>query len=55
MHNFLNWRVKVVLSDGVIIIGKFMATDMYFNLVLADSEEIRQIKSKAKGLPYFFF
>ena len=41
--------MKVVLIDGVTIVGKFMATDVYFNLVLADSEEIRPAKTKTKG------
>lgn len=36
------------------MIGKLMATDVFMNLVLADTEEIRPVKSRAKGIKLYF-
>lgn len=46
LFGYVDWRIRVVLSDTRSINGTLMAFDKHMNLVLADCEEVRKIKSK---------
>lgn len=48
MAQWLNYRVRVTISDTRVLVGTFMAFDKYMNLVLADCEEFRKIKTKGR-------
>ncbi|OMJ27809.1 Small nuclear ribonucleoprotein-associated protein B [Smittium culicis] len=49
MMNILNHRLRLTLSDGRVFTGQMLAFDKYMNLVLAECEEFRQIRSKSKA------
>jgi len=46
---FLNYRMRITLSDLRTIVGTFLAYDKHMNLVLGDAEEFRTIKAKKGG------
>lgn len=48
MAQWLDYRVRVTISDNRMLVGIFMAFDKYMNVVLADTEEFRKIKSKGR-------
>ncbi|OLY84532.1 Small nuclear ribonucleoprotein-associated protein B [Smittium mucronatum] len=48
MMNILNHRLRLTLSDGRVFTGQMLAFDKFMNLVLAECEEFRQIRSKTK-------
>ena len=48
MLAFINYRVRVTIVDGRHIVGRFLAFDRHMNLVLADAEEFRRLKSGTK-------
>eukprot|EP00927_Polykrikos_kofoidii_P062884 TRINITY_DN57685_c0_g1_i1.p1 TRINITY_DN57685_c0_g1~~TRINITY_DN57685_c0_g1_i1.p1 ORF type:complete len:191 (-),score=28.88 TRINITY_DN57685_c0_g1_i1:110-682(-) len=48
MAQWLDYRVRVTINDQRMLVGTFMAFDKYMNVVLADCEEFRKIKSKGK-------
>lgn len=48
MAQWLDYRVRVTISDARMLVGTFMAFDKYMNVVLADCEEFRKIKSKGR-------
>lgn len=50
MVHILNHRIKVVVKDGRWFIGQMIAFDRHMNLVLADCEEFRRVKSAKKKL-----
>jgi small nuclear ribonucleoprotein B and B' len=46
LMQYVNWRVRVTLSDTRYLVGTLMAFDRHLNLVLADTEEFRIIINK---------
>ncbi|KAL4429390.1 hypothetical protein ABPG77_005164 [Micractinium sp. CCAP 211/92] len=47
---YINYRMRVTVTDGRQIVGRFMAFDRHMNLVLGDAEEFRKLPPK-KGVP----
>ncbi|CDW96631.1 hypothetical protein [Sporisorium scitamineum] len=50
MMSLIHYRLRITLNDSRQIVGQLLAFDAHMNLVLADSQEYRKIKSrKAKA------
>lgn len=50
---FLQWidfRVRITIQDGRMMVGTFMAYDKHMNVVLADTDEYRITKTKKTGV-----
>lgn len=48
LQQWLNYRVRVVLQDSRMLVGTFLAFDRHMNVVLADTEEFRKVRTKNK-------
>lgn len=48
MLSLINWRLKVTINDGRALTGQMLAFDRHMNLVLADCEEFRRVRTKKK-------
>ena len=46
MLHYINYRMKITLQDGRVLVGTFMAFDKHMNMVLGDTEESRTLASK---------
>jgi len=46
MLQFVNWRVRVTISDTRTLLGTLMAFDRHMNIVLGDCEEYRKFRGK---------
>ena len=46
MLKYINYRMRITLSDNRTIVGTFMAFDKHMNMVLGGSEDLRKLKSK---------
>lgn len=46
MLQYVNWRMRVTISDTRTLLGTFMAFDKHMNIVLGDCEEYRIVKGK---------
>ena len=50
---FLQWidfRVRLTIQDGRMMVGTFLAFDKHMNIVLADTDQYRITKSKKTGV-----
>ena len=45
---WINYRIRVTLTDNRVLIGTFLAFDKHMNLVLSEAEEYSRIKAKNK-------
>ena len=45
---WINYRIRVTLTDSRVLIGTFLAFDKHMNLVLSETEEYSRIKAKNK-------
>lgn len=48
MLQYVNWRMRIQISETRTLLGTFMAYDKHMNLVLGDCEEFRKIRGKDK-------
>lgn len=49
MLQYINWRMRIQISETRTLLGTFMAYDKHMNLVLGDCEEYRKIRGKKEG------
>ncbi|KJP89851.1 hypothetical protein AK88_00562 [Plasmodium fragile] len=46
LENWLQYRVRVTVSDTRYFVGTFLSYDRHMNIVLVDAEEFRRVKSQ---------
>ena len=51
LMNYMSHRIRIILLDGRMFVGTFLAFDRHMNLVLADCDEFRKIRPKGGRAP----
>ncbi|CAM9386120.1 unnamed protein product [Laminaria digitata] len=51
MLQYVNYRMRITILDGRVLVGTLMAFDRHLNLVLGDCEEYRRFKPKKGSEP----
>lgn len=49
MAQWINYRMRVTVDDGRMVVGRFMAYDKHMNVVIGDAEEFRRVAIKPPG------
>lgn len=47
--HWIDYRVRITIQDGRMLVGTFLAFDKHLNVVVADTIEYRRIKAAKKG------
>ena len=54
LETWLQYRVRVTISDTRYFVGTFLSYDRHMNIVLVDAEEFRKVKSQENSLKVIY-